>query len=186
MTKNLDYVYRLLEKTTQKRNLALLTLMSVVVMGLVIATVMEIGDVSDGAGVIDFFQGYSLETVNATLQAYGEEGLNLYARVQLLDVLNPLLYSLTVASFVYMTIKNTRHKWLSITPLAGGLFDYLENIFIYLMTSSYPNISNNAVLAGSTLSIVKNSISVLMVVSIAYAVYVAIQRRRSNEEAARE
>ena len=111
--------------------------------------------VTGGYSILDFDFGYSEERVLEVLGSYGEEGMALYGRIQLLDILNPAIYSLFFASILYLLFKKGGFAWVVILPLLAGALDYAENITLYILSSSYPDISGTIVSLSSSLSIVK-------------------------------
>lgn len=82
--------------------------------------------------------------------------MSLYSRIQMLDLINPAIYSLLISSLVYLSVRRSKSMWLPIVPLFAGLLDYLENLTLYLLVKSYPNVNEGLVSLSSTLSIIKN------------------------------
>lgn len=146
----------ILERSSTKQGLLLLTVLYALVFGLIISTISKLTDITGGIGILDFDQGYTHGRVIEVFSSYGEAGMTLYSRIQLLDLLNPALYSLLISSLVYLLVRHSKVIWLSIIPLLAGLLDYFENLTLYLLVKSYPDISVSLVSFSSALSIIKN------------------------------
>ena len=146
----------ILEKTSTKQGLLLLTVLYALVFGLIINTISQLTDITGGIGILDFDRGYTHGRVIEVFSSYSDAGMTLYLRIQLLDLINPALYSLLISSLVYLLVRRSKVIWLSIIPLLAGLLDYLENLTLYLLVQSYPDISESLVSFSSALSIIKN------------------------------
>ena len=158
---------RLIERLSNWRAFAVLMLAYVVVFGAILLTLTDLTAHTRGIGILDFDIGYSVERVAEVFGAYGEPGIALYGRIQLLDILNPALYTLIFA-IVLNVLWQVRAAWVVLLPLLAGLLDYAENITLALLARSFPELSSGLVGFSSTLSLVKNaalyaSIAVLIV-----------------------
>ena len=134
-----------------------------IVFGLILVTVGQISDVSGGSGILDFEVGYSVETVAKILGSYGIEGLRLYQRVQMLDLLNPALYSLLLAGVSYLLWRGSGRERLAHLAFLGGLGDYLENVTLLLIVADFPEIDGSLIGISSALSLIKNGLLVVAV-----------------------
>ena len=124
--------------------------------GLGIATTLSaLTALTGGIGILDFSFGYSVDKVSTTFASYGEEGMILFRRIQFFDLFNPLFYSLLTASFIYLLYKSSRYKWVIIFPLLVGLLDYLENIFLHILSVNFPDVSTLLVSVSSTINVFK-------------------------------
>lgn len=152
MTKLITFVDRL----ANWRGIGILLVSYALVFGAIIATLSQLTTLTGGTGILDFDIGYSLERVQEVFDSYGEAGFALYGRIQLLDLINPAIYSLLFSCFIYILWKSRKYDWFVIIPLVAGLLDYAENLTLYLLSSTYPDLSPQLVLFSSTLSIIKN------------------------------
>ena len=149
-------INNLLEKTSKPKFLIFLTVLTIlnfVVIGILTA---QIGIVSGGETLLDFSIGHTMDGVTTTLTNYGTEGVVLYRWVQLIDLVHPLVYSMLFATLFFLLLRGTRFTPLVYFPLAGGVLDYLENIFIFIMIKSFPNIDMLVVQTASLVSYAKN------------------------------
>ena len=127
----MNFIYTVLDRTTTKLGFALLIALLLIVMSSVIFTVSQIQQIS-GNGILDFELGHTAERVQEVLGSYGEDGMQWYSRVQLLDVFNPLFYTLVFMSVIHLLVRQTGYAWLVILPIFAGLLDYTENIFLFM------------------------------------------------------
>ncbi len=152
----MEILSSILEKTSTKRGLLLLVALYALVFGLIISTINKLVHITGGIGILDFDRGYTRSRVIEVFGSYGEAGMSLYSRIQMLDLINPAVYSLLISSLVCLSVRRSKAIWLVIVPLLAGLLDYLENLTLYLLVKSYPNVSEGLVSLSSTLSIIKN------------------------------
>ena len=143
------------------RWLAVIIVAYVVVFGAILMTLGQLMEVSGGVGILDFEQGYTKERVAEVFGSYGESGFTLYNRIQLLDILNPALYSLISAVLTYLLWNGRAVDWLCLAPLLGGIGDYAENVTLFFLARGYPYVSDGLVSASSALSLIKNGLLIL-------------------------
>lgn len=146
-----------IRKTATRQRITLLLMFYAAVFGAILVTMSQLVALTGGYGILDFDRGYDLALVNEVLGSYEAEGMALYARIQVLDILNPALYSLLMANFAWFLWRDTRFEWLAVLPLFAGLSDYAENIALFLIVRTFPDISGILVATSSTLSLVKNA-----------------------------
>ncbi len=91
--------------------------------------------------ILDFELVKSGKIANEILLSYGAEGRTFYHYIQLVDMFYPIAYSLFLASLICYMLKEAalRYKYLCFIPLAGALFDYAENLGIFLMLRIFPD-----------------------------------------------
>ena len=152
---------KLINNLTPPRAILILVILYGAVFGTILFTLGQLAEISGGYGILDFDQGYDMARVREVLGSYGAEGMKHYGRIQLLDLFNPALYSLIAAVFTRLLWRERGPDWLCLIPLLGGLGDYAENITLFLMARSYPEISSELVSASSTLSFAKNGLMVV-------------------------
>ena len=145
-----------LDSLANWRGIGILLVLYALVFGAIIVTLIQLTTLTGGTGILDFDRGYTFERVQEVFGSYGEAGFALYGRIQLFDLFNPAIYSLLFASFIYLLWKGRKNIWVVIIPLAAGLLDYAENLALYLLSSSYPELSSQLISFSSTLSIIKN------------------------------
>lgn len=146
----------LIEKLANWKGIAILLILYLAVFGTILVTLGQLSELTGGYGVLDFDRGYSYARVHEVLGSYGTEGMTLNARIQFLDLFNPALYSLIAATLTYLLWNGRGPKWLALVALLGGLGDYLENVTLFLMARTFPDISESLVSLSSSLSLLKN------------------------------
>ena len=152
----MNTILTILDRLANWRGFTILIILYVAVFGTIVATLSRLTALTGGTGILDFDRGYSVERVREVFDSYGAEGFALYGRIQLLDLLNPAIYSLVFASLIYLLWKAPARSWMVNLPLAAGLLDYCENLTLFLLSRSYPEISPQLVTISSTLSLIKN------------------------------
>jgi hypothetical protein len=101
--------------------------------------------VAGDAGSPDTSFTYSADELYRMAEAYGAEGRSAYIRARFtFDLVWPLVYAgflVTVISWVYGRALQPDSWWqlANLVPLAGALFDYLENVSTSLVMGRYPD-----------------------------------------------
>ena len=175
----MNYLYLALEKSLNWKGFVLFFLSLGLVGGSIGYTVSQIITVS-GHGILDFEFGHSVNRVNEIFGAYGEEGMALYQRVQLLDLVNPLIYSWVTAMLLYLLVRDSRWSWMIVFALLPGLFDYAENYFLYQFLVTYPAIEPAQVGVANVLSLIKQASFVVTLAVFVFAGVQKLQTRRST------
>ena len=152
----MHYILSLVERLANWKGIGGLLAIYLVVFGTILFTLGRLGDVTGGYGILDFDRGYSADRVHEVLGSYGTEGMALNARIQILDLFNPALYSLILACLTFLFWNKRGQDWLVLVAFLGGLGDYMENVTLFLLALSYPDISEPLVRLSSTLSLIKN------------------------------
>ncbi|SEK54056.1 hypothetical protein SAMN04488008_101672 [Maribacter orientalis] len=118
---------------------------------------------SNGMKLLDMMPtGYDFNYVNKLFSTLGENGRETYLTNQIpVDMIYPLLfgvsYCLVMAYFLNKINKlNTPFIFLCLLLVIAGIADYLENIGIISMLSSYPDFTKTAVLTTSIFSVIKS------------------------------
>ena len=151
-------IVSILARTSTKTGLLLLLALNILLFGLIASTIRKLMDVSGGIGILDFDRGYTRERVLEVFGSYGEAGMALYSRIQMLDLINPAVYSLLFSSLIFLLVRGSKLAWLAVIPLIAGSLDYLENLTLYLLAKSFPDIPTKLVSISSSLSIIKNAV----------------------------
>lgn len=144
-------------------------------------TIPTVMNLSKGMKILDMMpSGYSVEYVNALLQAMGTEGRNAYLFKQLpLDMIYPGLFAITYCLLMgYLLDKLGKLEgplfyfcWI---PIFSGLFDYVENVGIITMLNTYPNISILIIKVTSVFSVLKSSFTtgyfiIVLIITVKFA-----------------
>lgn len=143
----------LIQRLANWRAVGGLSVLYAIVFGAILITMRQLADVSGGMPVLDFEPGYDAARVREVFTAYGVEGMALYGRIQLLDLVNPPLYSLLAAALTAMLWRG--RPWVALLPLLAALGDYAENITLTLLVRGFPDLPEGLVALSSTLSLVK-------------------------------
>ena len=167
---------RLIDHLTNPRAILILLVLYGIVFGTILVTLGQLTEVSGGYGILDFERGYDMARVYEVLGSYGAEGMRLNTRIQLLDLINPALYSLVAAVFTRMLWRERGPSWVCLMPFLAGLGDYAENVTLFLLARSFPDISETLVSVSSTLSLVKNGLMVVGLLPLLMGLAVLIVR----------
>lgn len=106
--------------------------------------------------------GYSYQHALSLLEELGNEGRQIYLSLQLpLDFVYPGLFAISYTLLlIWLFSKSLKNKsrifYLAFIPALGGLFDYLENIYIIRMINSFPDLSPKLVQVASTFTLLKS------------------------------
>ena len=120
---------------------------------------MKLFDLSPG--------GYSYEYANELLTQLGEGGREIYLYNQLpLDFLYPGLFAISCSLLLsWLLLKRhasgSKVHYFCLVPVAAGLFDYVENLFIVILITSYPDLSSGQVALSSVATVVKSTLTTI-------------------------
>lgn len=173
----------LIEKLANWKGIALLLFLYVAVFGSILFSLGQLSELTGGQSILDFDRGYSIARVHEVLGSYGAEGMALNGRIQFLDLFNPALYSLIAATLTYLLWKGRGPEWLPLVALLGGLGDYLENITLFLLARSYPEVSEGLVNFSSSLSMLKNALLPISILPLLVGLILWIVRLLRNRSA---
>ncbi len=169
-------VIKILEKTSSKVGLIVLTVIQLILGAFIGATLNKLSKLS-GNGIPDFEVGYTMEKILELFNSYGEQGMKLYNQVHLIDLFNPLIYSLLFASLCYYFFKDTKFEKLSLIPFLAGLFDYVENYFLYRMKVQYPEIGESLVETSNSVSLIKYAVLGITIVTFIFGIYQWLKKK---------
>jgi len=130
--------------------------------------------------------GYSFSYANELLDALGLEGRNLYLSTQLpLDFIYPGLFSITYSLllvWLFGKVFNVNSKiyYLALVPFFAGVFDYVENIFIIKMISSFPDLQVNTVKIASTFTVLKSSFTMAFFILLIVGIALLVKQKLAN------
>jgi len=114
--------------------------------------------------------GYSFNYANELLTILGPEGRNLYLYTQLpFDFIYPGLFSITYSLLLIWLFGktfnvNSKIYYFALIPFLAGIFDYVENIFIIKMITSFPDLDVTTVKIASIFTILKSSFTLFFFV----------------------
>ena len=168
---------KFLEQTSKRTPLIVLFIAQIVVGAFLGLSLSNLSETTSGSGILDFEVGYSFEHVNELFESYGSEGMRAYHQIQFIDLFNPLIYSLLFSSLMFLFLRNTRFQLLSLFGFLCGLLDYFENFFLYRLSNSFPELSENLVSISSAISVVKHSVLYLTILIFIVAIVNWIRKR---------
>ena len=172
-------VLSLIKRLSRPRAFLLLLGAYVVVFGLILYHLGQLQQIS-GHGILDFEQGYSPARVNEVLGSYGTDGMAIVRRIQLLDLINPALYSLILAVLTHWVWRGGGGRYLPLVALLGGVGDYAENVTLFLMLRAYPDIPPALVETSSALSLAKTGLLILSVLPLVIGLVIWLRTSRKG------
>ena len=178
--------------STGKMVLAFIIPAIIVYFIMLLYTIPQVSAYAPGINLFDLSPtGYSFEYAIKLLDTLGRDGRELYLYRQLpLDFIYPGLFAGSCSlllSWLFLTTQKTNSKlfYFCYIPVAAGLFDYFENIFIVSILrdeASYPNVSEVSVSLASTMTIVKSVLTTAFFVLLIIGVILNLKKKwkRSN------
>ena len=146
-----------------KKVLLLFVLTNLVYAVMIFITIPKVMTFSGELKLLDMMpMGYDLDYINTLFKQLGEEGRGIYLYDQLpVDMIYPFLfgtsYCLIWGYFLNKLDKlNSVYFYASLLPIIAGIADYLENIGIGLMLTSFPDISPRIALVTNVFSMTKS------------------------------
>lgn len=143
---------------------------------------------ADGAEILDLRPlGYTAEyarTLFAKIGLYGRE-FYLYRQIPL-DMIYPALFAVSYSLLLTYLFNKTFNKenkihYLTVVPIFAGLFDYLENIGIIIMLSTFPSFSIALANITNIFSILKSlSTTVFFILLFTGIIAILIKRFKSK------
>jgi len=110
--------------------------------------------------IIDLGIGFDLTKMQQQVADYGEAGRNLYRRTELtVDILYPVAYAFFFSVILSLLMRGLPldsglRRW-NVLPFLMLAFDLLENIFIVMMLSSYPDWSDTTAMLCAVFRLLK-------------------------------
>ncbi len=161
-----NFLSRIQQVSTGKVVLAFFIPAMVIYFVMLLYTIPQVMKYSSGMDLFDLSpSGYSYEYANQLLRTLGPDGRDLYLNMQLpLDFIYPLLFSISCSLLLsWLFLKTQRQEsrifYFCFVPVAAGFFDYLENIWIIRMLTSFPNISYSDVSLANFMTIAKSGLT---------------------------
>ena len=177
---------------TGKRVLSFLVPAMVIYALMLLYTIPQVEQYSAGMKLFDISPfGYSYQYAIGLLSALGSTGRATYLYRQLpLDFVYPGLFAVSfclLLSWLFaMSLRaDSKMFYLCLVPLFAGLFDYLENICIVLMLTSFPNVPKLLVASASAFTIVKSTFTTACFVFFTIGCLLFIRKIRNNTQTRR-
>ncbi|MGY5453056.1 hypothetical protein ACVFI8_19265 [Agarivorans sp. MS3-6] len=186
----MEALFRLLQKyATGKIISGLFVLTMSVYISMLVYSIPAVSAYSPGMALFDLSpSGYSYTYANDLLSSLGEEGRHLYLSVQLpLDFIYPGLFSITYSLLLVWIIgktqaENSKIRYFALVPFMAGVFDYLENIFIIKMISSFPDLQVSSVKIASAFTLLKSSFTMAFFVLLIAGFAVLLKQKLSASD----
>ncbi len=147
-----------------KKVLVLFVLTNMVYVFMLTITIPRTKNFANGMDLLDMIPtGYDLNYVSELFSALGEEGRQTYLTNQIpVDMLYPFLFGVSYSLLLaYFLKKLNRFKapfsYLCLLPILAGIADYFENFGIISLLNSYPDLTETAVSATNTFSLIKST-----------------------------
>ncbi len=141
-----NFAYRLLEKTSKPVWLtvliALYLLFQYVFNGMFSVSTTHLKEISGGYSIPDLWFYYTPEQLHETFRHFGSAGISEYLKLQWIDMIYPLVYSLLLASLLFIAFRNRKWKGTIYLPFVAAFFDYFENFTLRYLATSFPDFSN--------------------------------------------
>jgi hypothetical protein len=140
-------------------------------------------EASGGSGSPDTSFWYSGSDLYHFAEAYGETGRAAYVRARWsFDLIFPLTYAfflITTISWIYAYAfpLGSRWRYVNLFPLAGIVFDYLENTATSLVMARYPELTPVAASAAPVLTVIKWFFVMGSFVWLLFGIVMAIRSR---------
>jgi hypothetical protein len=99
--------------------------------------------------------GYTEASIKATFECWGNEGMEIYSRIQIIDMFFPLAYVFFL--YVLLTKAGLNRKMALALPSIAGAADYIENIIIWNQRISFPELNTMLISIANILTYLKYS-----------------------------
>ncbi len=167
--------------------MGLFILTMAVYLTMLLSTLPAVESFAQGKALFDLSPaGYSYEDAVLLLDVLGHEGRRMYLYRQLpMDFVYPGLFAISYSLLLtWVLIKgnasDSKIFYFAVIPFFGGLFDYLENICIIQMITSYPTVPHGLVNISSTFTILKSGFTTAFFVLLLLGIVRVIKKRVTN------
>ncbi|MFT6500448.1 MAG: hypothetical protein ACJASQ_000557 [Crocinitomicaceae bacterium] len=139
--------------------------------------------------ILDVRFNYSFDDVNGLFAAMGNEGREIYSIISgKVDMVFPIVNSLLLMLILFNLLKkvnvpNSKWLYLSLLPILGGFFDFLENFNILNLLNSYPNITQDQVAMASLITSMKWFSSALVIGLIVVLIVTVLRKKMKRNSA---
>ncbi|MFH2050640.1 MAG: hypothetical protein ABIJ12_14495 [bacterium] len=147
-------------------------------------TIPSVMEFSNGMKLFDMQPlGYDADYARLLLDTLGEQGRSQYLYHQIpVDMVYPLLFAVSFSLLiVYVFEKSSIDKnwiyWISLVPLLAGLFDYIENIGIIVMLTSFPDFSTEWANMTCLFTVSKSMLTTLFWVLLLVGLVMIVKRK---------
>ena len=90
-------------------------------------------------GIIDLTFGFNPQKTLMMVAEYGDDARSYYARTEMtVDILYPVVYSFLFGIILTILYRGSSRSWVNTLPFVCLLFDYLENITIVILLTTFP------------------------------------------------
>lgn len=155
---------------------------------MLIYTIPQVEQHAQGMKLFDLSpSGYSYEYALELLGVLGTSGRSIYLYHQLpMDFIYPGLFAVScclLLSWLFSKSLKSRSKifYLCLIPVAAGFFDYLENLCIIHMLTSYPNVTESQVVLSSILTILKSGFTTVFFILLVVGIILFFQQKRKDK-----
>lgn len=156
-----------LQRKASGRNVLLLFVVTMAVYLLMLTvTIPRVQSYAPNTKLFDLSPtGYTHSQAMTLLESLGHEGRDTYLFPQLaLDFVYPGLFAICFSlMLVWVYSKRVRSQskflYLAMLPALGGLFDYVENILIIRMITTFPEVTKEMVSTASMFTLLKSTFS---------------------------
>tara|TARA_Y100000385_G_C13011895_1_gene602058 strand:+ start:196 stop:771 length:576 start_codon:yes stop_codon:yes gene_type:complete len=185
-------IKEIVNKNLTGRKLLFLFVITNIIYGIMLmVTIPKTMAFSKGMKLLDMMpMGYDSEYINALFGALGENGRGVYLYNQIpIDMVYPFLFGISYCLLLVYFLKkinklNSAFFYLIFLPIIAGIADYLENLGIINMLSSYPNQSQLSMDVTNVFSIIKSMTTtvffVALIITLAIFGYKTIVERITN------
>ena len=153
-------------KASGKNVLLLFVLTMAVYLVMLLVTIPRVQSHAPDTELFDLSPaGYSHSQAMTLLESLGHDGRDAYLFPQLaLDFVYPGLFAICYSlMLIWIYSKRVRSDskflYLASLPALGGLFDYVENILIIRMITTFPDVTRGLVSAASGCTLLKSAFS---------------------------
>ncbi len=183
---------KFLHKNIKGSKVALLFVLANLVYALMLfKTIPDVMAFADGMKLPDMLPaGYDFAYISDLFEKLGDAGRNAYLFQQIpVDMVYPALFAISYCLLLAFFIKklnglNSPMVYACLLPIIAGVFDYMENIGIISMLTSYPDLSKDTVVATNIFTLVKStSTSIYFVLLLIVMVMVGIKYIRNRGQA---
>lgn len=142
-----------------------------VIFGILYSRFMKI---TGGDRILDMQLFYSQHEAFKNLSNYGNDGRRFYHYIQIVDMIIPFLYSYFFALLLSHLLKkafsgNDGLLKLNLIPFLAAIADYTENVGVFIMLRTYPDVSEFLPtltnIAGAVKIIINLSVLLLIIIS---------------------
>jgi len=153
-----------------------------VYMVMIFGTIPHLERAVDDMKIFDLSpMGYNQEYAEILIGTMSDDIKDFYRFIQIpLDFIYPMALALFIIfSFAFMSKRVNLYGWLYIFPLLGCIFDYLENIFVFLMLSGF---QSDVLIGISSISTIIKSFSTTISFSLLLIIFIIFTVKRIRAE----